>query len=765
LGPAGASLVYGTYLGGYFRDGAYGLALGPSNAVYVCGLTASDDFPTTAGAYQPELSPSAPKVKYSDAFLAKLALNGAGGADLLYSTFLGGSHADDVATAVTIDASGVAYLTGSTESSQFPTTVGAYNSSFGGGYSNAFIAKLDPAGSGSADLLYSTFLGGDRGDHGLGIGLDAGGNILVAGSTTSDDFPVIDPGSATLTTGETLSFVVRLTPAGSEAFDLLYSTLLRIRDSSPLDESANALAIGPEGEVRLAGFSVIEFGRSAAYVKTVVIPPSYPVNVSVNPAAGGDVRPLARNYMGSVTFTAKATAGYSFTNWTVNGAAGVANNPLSLVITQPTTLVADFTLEFTHAVFLPVILDNAYGGWTTGLSIRNPSDSPTTIKIAYYDGGGNVVTTDSRNLVANGSVGVYQGGRFGGNWAGSAAILSNVPIVATVNEVGPDHSAMSYSGEVTPTTTVYLPVVMDNAYEGWSTGVAIRNASAKLASVSIIYYSANGAFSRWDSAILEGNGYLGLYQGGKFGGNWTGTAIITSDQPIAAVVNEMDKKGRAISYNGLFNESYDFYLPVVLNNAYGGWTTGIGVQSAIHDSYQSPTGVEVWYFDADGAQAGSQWVEVPRGGYSGLYQGGVGLAVGFSGSAFLHIGQPAIAAVVNEVPTTGDAMGYSAIVQPAQVVEIPLVMDNAYGGWSSGIGIENASQSSADVTVTYYDQDGGVIGSPSRTIAGRGYWGLYQGGALGGRAGSARIISTQPIAVVVNAIGPSGAAMSYNGSP
>ncbi|MCL5959745.1 MAG: SBBP repeat-containing protein, partial [Chloroflexi bacterium] len=88
-------------------------------------------------------------------------------------------------------------------------------------------------------------------------------------------------------------------------------------------------------------------------------------------------------------------------------------------------------------VDLPVILDSAYGGWTTGISIRNTSAGVANVQVLYYNSTGANVLTDNANIPANGFWGNYQGGRFGGNWAGSATILSTKPVTAIVNEVGP----------------------------------------------------------------------------------------------------------------------------------------------------------------------------------------------------------------------------------------------------------------------------------------------------------------------------------------
>src|SRR5262249_25143545 len=141
-----------------------------------------------------------------DGFVAELS---ADGSTLQYSTFLGGDR-DDSARSIAVDAAGVAFVTGSTSSSNFPTTPGAFDTTFGGGPFDAFIAKLSADGS---SLLYSTFLGGaGPADAGSGIVLDASGAALVTGETTSLDFPTT-PGAYDTTLDGPDAFVVKIVTA------------------------------------------------------------------------------------------------------------------------------------------------------------------------------------------------------------------------------------------------------------------------------------------------------------------------------------------------------------------------------------------------------------------------------------------------------------------------------------------------------------------------------------------------------------------------
>jgi hypothetical protein len=220
LSADGASLIYSTYWGGSSDDIGTGVAVDSSGNAYISGYTASPDFPVTPGALQ---------AKYSggdhDGFVVKF---NAGGAELGYSTFLGGS-ADDYAYGVTVDSAGDAYVTGATNSANFPT-VNAFQPNYAGGLCatapntfpcyDAFVAKLNPAGSA---LIYSTYLGGTGSDYGYAIALDSSSNAYVTGYTTSTNFPTTAGALRRVFGGSYDAFVAKLNGAGSA---LVYSTYL-----------------------------------------------------------------------------------------------------------------------------------------------------------------------------------------------------------------------------------------------------------------------------------------------------------------------------------------------------------------------------------------------------------------------------------------------------------------------------------------------------------------------------------------------------------
>jgi hypothetical protein len=173
LSPAGNTLVYSTYLKGALPRS---LSVDPAGSAYVAGQSFGN-LPTTAGAFRAVL----PTGTAGSGFITKLNAAGSG---LVYSTYLG-AGGEDTINGIATDAAGHAYVAGSTTAAGFPVTAGAFQATLHGG-SDAFVAKLNPAGTG---LVFSTYLGGSTDDHGMAIAVDASGKVYVAGDTKSTNFP------------------------------------------------------------------------------------------------------------------------------------------------------------------------------------------------------------------------------------------------------------------------------------------------------------------------------------------------------------------------------------------------------------------------------------------------------------------------------------------------------------------------------------------------------------------------------------------------
>ncbi len=214
LNPFGSGLAYATFLG--LGEGA-AVAVDDAGDAFVTGLTSSSIFPATPGAFDPSYNGG------TDAFLARLNAAGSG---LVYATFLGGMNWDD-SGAVAVDGTGSAYVAGLTESSDFPTTPGAFDRILERPQ-RCLRGQANPAGN---NLVYATYLGGSANEFSDGIAVDEAGTAYVTGTTLSRDLPTTPSafdqtigggmcGGGTYTCSD--AFVARLSPVGSELIDASY---------------------------------------------------------------------------------------------------------------------------------------------------------------------------------------------------------------------------------------------------------------------------------------------------------------------------------------------------------------------------------------------------------------------------------------------------------------------------------------------------------------------------------------------------------------
>jgi PKD repeat protein/methionine-rich copper-binding protein CopC len=197
---------YVSYFGSSSDELAQAIALDNDENIYITGYTTSGDFPTTNGAYQTSNAGG------SDALLSKF--NSAG--TLVYSTYLGGSGSD-YGLGIIVDAVGNVYVTGRTNSANFPTTTGAYQSTNGGGY-DAFLSKFNSNG----ELVYSTYLGGTGTDYGNGVALDNNENIYIAGYSGSTNFPTTSDAYQANKSTSNDAFMSKFNSSG----ELVYSSFL-----------------------------------------------------------------------------------------------------------------------------------------------------------------------------------------------------------------------------------------------------------------------------------------------------------------------------------------------------------------------------------------------------------------------------------------------------------------------------------------------------------------------------------------------------------
>ncbi len=249
----GDGVLYSSYLGGDNTSYGYGIAVDTTANAYVTGLTYSDTgFPLSASALQSTYAGA------GDAFLTKVGTTATGAASLAYSSYLGGSGIDQ-ANAVALDTTGNAYVVGGTTSVAsalgFTVPAGGFQTNCTLDSSNncegdAFLAKLNPTLSGSASLLYFSWLGGSFADSGTGVAVSSGDDVYITGSTVSTNFPiagaVFQPNYGG---GNSDAFVTELNPANPSTTALIYSTYL----GGSSTDTASSIAIDTSGAAYVTG--------------------------------------------------------------------------------------------------------------------------------------------------------------------------------------------------------------------------------------------------------------------------------------------------------------------------------------------------------------------------------------------------------------------------------------------------------------------------------------------------------------------------------
>lgn len=243
LGPTGSALVWSTFIGGDGTETATAVALDAQGSVYVAGtsgmLSENTTFPTTAGAFMTTYK----KVSTSDAFVMKLNSTCTA---VIYSTLLGG-NSEEILHSMAVDQQGNAYLTGFTASDTFPTSPGAFRTTYSSFFCSGFLCKLNATGTG---LVYSTYIGSQTGNTNVyALCIDSSNQAIIVGTTNSTDYPTtLGALKTTLAVGAQNGYVTKFNAAGT---GLIYSTLL---GGSKL-EHLNRVASDPAGNAYVSGYT------------------------------------------------------------------------------------------------------------------------------------------------------------------------------------------------------------------------------------------------------------------------------------------------------------------------------------------------------------------------------------------------------------------------------------------------------------------------------------------------------------------------------
>ncbi|MGB8064261.1 MAG: SBBP repeat-containing protein [Candidatus Sulfotelmatobacter sp.] len=355
-----APLIYSSYLGGGSNDVANAVAVDSSNQAYVTGATlnANGNFPTK-NPLQPQCGGTASGCSgLYDAFVTVVDKAGSG---LVYSTFLGGTG-NDQGLGIAVDGSGDAYVTGLTQSTNFPVKNALYGT-FAGTTQDAFVAEINSTGSA---LVYSTYLGGSVSQTGTGIAVDSSKNAYVTGQTNSTDFPTASPTQKNIGGGKD-AFVTQIAPGGAS---LVFSTFL----GGPQDENVPTAGTA-------TGAIAVDSAGANIYVAGDTASSTFPVTGSaVQGTYGGNEDAFVAKY---------ATGGTSGGSFTI--ANGALSNPSgSPGVLANATITVNSSGGFTSAVTLacavsPVVTNGPTCGFT-GSPVTPPANGSGTATL-------NVATT------------------------------------------------------------------------------------------------------------------------------------------------------------------------------------------------------------------------------------------------------------------------------------------------------------------------------------------------------------------------------------
>jgi hypothetical protein len=235
LNSTGSALLYSTYIGGTGDSRGYAITLDSSDNAYITGRTSAADFPTTTGVVQKTLTGAV------NVFVSKLSSTGT---TLIYSTYLGGTGSDQ-ANSIAVDSTFNAYVAGSSTSTNYPTTTGAFQTTLGG-TGNAIVSKLNNKGTA---LTYSTYLGGSGSDTVWSIRVDSSNNAYVGGQTSSTNFPTTTGAFQTACGTDCANNSAFITKFNSTGSALSYSTYL----GGTGEQEAFAIALDSSNDVYVTG--------------------------------------------------------------------------------------------------------------------------------------------------------------------------------------------------------------------------------------------------------------------------------------------------------------------------------------------------------------------------------------------------------------------------------------------------------------------------------------------------------------------------------
>jgi hypothetical protein len=755
--PTGRQLVYSTYLGGSETDFAHGIALDGGGNAHIVGFTDSLDFPIL-NAFQPAYA------GLVDAVVAKLSPTGVP----IYSTYLGGDSVE-FGLGIAADRDGNAYVVGLTASPRFPTTSDAMQPSLAG--ADAYLVKLGRGG----ELLYGTFVGGSSVEGAFGGAIDGQGSVWVAGVTDSDDFPLVQPAQASPGGGFFDAFIAKVAFQGTTARRAArraaggaptptippVSTVVPGRNETPVAAGNVSL---PRGGGRLSagdGRVVVGVPPNALSTATALEfqPRPLPTPGSQRPvgafallANGGATTGFDEELMIQVaydpdtlgTVDERTLALYT----TVNG----VRQRLDSRVYPAARVVVGFTSHFTEFEFagsdlptptpragpsrplptalpggtrleLPLLPRGAAmgaipGTFQSALVVVNSGREDASVRVSFVREDGAAATDAPTTLTvrAGASATIYVPdlpGLADGRYA--ALVDADRPVQAVVNlaSESPPLSA-SYSGlaQLEAGTLYYLPSVY-RRYFGFSSSVVVQNTGSAPAAVVVTYRRpgisdvvearslAPGAAAAFDQTDTPG-----LADG------FVGSAIVSSDQPVVAILNVLGTVPNAqlASTNGVRSGAPVVSLPVV-HNRYFDFDTSVLVQNVD----RAAATVKITYYDARTGQAVGSESRVVQPGASQLFlqydtpgRSAV-VPAGFNGSAVVTSSEGRLLVAIGNIQQSrqGYLAAYNGFAAAAATTRVscPAIL-KSYHDYNTSLTVQNSGSAPTNLTLSYVDTSG-----------------------------------------------------------
>jgi hypothetical protein len=364
LNATGTGLVYSTFLGGKSSESGTGIMVDSGGDAYVTGYTSSTNFPTTSGAFQTTLAGT------DNAFITKLNPTGTA---LVYSTFLGGGGSDD-GSAIGIDGGGDAYVTGQTNSTNFPTTSGAFQTTdpFSPD-SHVFVTMLNSTGTG---LGYSTYFGGlNNDDYGNAIALDTSGNVYVTGYTLATNFPTT---SGAFQTSDPASGKAHVIVGKFDESDFVATGPTNTPTNSPTNTLTNTPTNSPTDTVTNTPTNTLTTTPTNTVTNT---PTNSPTNTETDTPTLTPTATITNTPTNTPTYTSTNTATdtptLTSTNTITNTPTSTTTNTVTDTPTQTPTNTQTNTVTNTPTLTSTNTITNTPTYTTTNTITNTPTQTPT----------------------------------------------------------------------------------------------------------------------------------------------------------------------------------------------------------------------------------------------------------------------------------------------------------------------------------------------------------------------------------------------------